>query len=163
MPDGVKSDSVVFTSWKEIASYLGKGVRTVQRWESQFGLPVQRPNARAKGIVRATREELDLWIATRWSPRMEKPDIAEEMPALPTPVKGVLEAHHNLQAKNRALLHGIRQSIEQLASNCQNLIVSVGTNRQMRSGDSGDFLPPSEINEGQYPPPPPAPKQAKAD
>ena len=26
----------VFTSWKEIACYLGKGIRTVQRWERDF-------------------------------------------------------------------------------------------------------------------------------
>src|SRR5512146_519845 len=70
-------DSGVFTSWKEIASYLGKGVRTVQRWEAQFGLPVQRPNAHAKGIVRATREELDQWIATRWSPRTGKLELPD--------------------------------------------------------------------------------------
>ena len=30
----------VFSSWKEIAAYLGKGVRTVQRWEAVLGLPV---------------------------------------------------------------------------------------------------------------------------
>jgi hypothetical protein len=29
-------------SWKEIASYLGRGVRTVQRWECEEGLPVHR-------------------------------------------------------------------------------------------------------------------------
>ena len=28
----------VMTSWKEIARYLGEGVRTAQRWESEFGL-----------------------------------------------------------------------------------------------------------------------------
>jgi len=32
----------VLTSWKEIAAYFGIGVRTVQRWERQFGLPVER-------------------------------------------------------------------------------------------------------------------------
>ncbi len=54
--------AVVLGSWKEIAAYLGKGVRTVQRWEQQFGLPVRRPNGRSEGIVYATREELDRWI-----------------------------------------------------------------------------------------------------
>ena len=29
-------------SWKEIAGYLKRDVRTVQRWERDFGLPVQR-------------------------------------------------------------------------------------------------------------------------
>ena len=29
-------------SWKEIAAYLGRGIRTVQRWERDEGLPVHR-------------------------------------------------------------------------------------------------------------------------
>ena len=57
----------LLTSWKEIANYLGKGVRTVQRWEQQFGLPVRRPNEKIKGIVHATRHELDRWLGEQWS------------------------------------------------------------------------------------------------
>lgn len=63
--------SEVLTSWKEIASFLGKGVRTVQRWEAQLGLPVHRPNLGAKGKVEASKEELQTWMSTRWSPRSE--------------------------------------------------------------------------------------------
>jgi phage terminase Nu1 subunit (DNA packaging protein) len=51
----------VFTSWKEIASFFGKGVRTVQRWERKFGLPISRPTA-AKNVVLATERELRDWI-----------------------------------------------------------------------------------------------------
>ena len=51
----------VFTSWKEIASFFGKGVRTVQRWEQKFGLPISRPTA-AKNVVIATESELRDWI-----------------------------------------------------------------------------------------------------
>ena len=29
-------------SWKEIATFLNRGVRTVQRWEATEGLPVRR-------------------------------------------------------------------------------------------------------------------------
>jgi hypothetical protein len=29
-------------SWKEIAAYLGRSIRTVQRWEREEGLPVHR-------------------------------------------------------------------------------------------------------------------------
>jgi len=44
--------------WKEIAAYLKRGVRTVQRWERIAGLPVRRiPSTR--GAVYAFREELD--------------------------------------------------------------------------------------------------------
>ena len=52
---------VVLGSWKEIANYLGKGVRTVQRWERQSGLPVHRPSGSRKGVVLAFPAELDKW------------------------------------------------------------------------------------------------------
>jgi hypothetical protein len=54
--------STAFTSWKEIAAYLGKGVRTVQRWETQLGLPVRRPQKHNKGFVLALPEEIDEWL-----------------------------------------------------------------------------------------------------
>lgn len=54
--------SAILTSWKEIAAYLRKGVRTVQRWERDFGLPVRRPKAGGLGIVLAVPEELDAWL-----------------------------------------------------------------------------------------------------
>lgn len=48
--------------WKEIATYLGKGVRTVQRYERDFGLPVRRPAGKDSGSVIATKRELDAWV-----------------------------------------------------------------------------------------------------
>lgn len=50
------------SGWKEIAAYLGRGVRTVQRWAAAYGLPVHKPRY-SRGGVQATKEELDLWIA----------------------------------------------------------------------------------------------------
>jgi hypothetical protein len=54
----------VLTSWKEIAEYAGKSVRTVQRWEVQFGLPVRRPDraGRRKSSVLIYRNDLDAWV-----------------------------------------------------------------------------------------------------
>jgi hypothetical protein len=49
-------------SWKEIAAYLGKGVRTVQRWEGQMGLPVRRLGREGGEIVYALKSEIDAWI-----------------------------------------------------------------------------------------------------
>lgn len=54
--------SDVLSSWKEIAMYLGKGVRTVQRWEYDLGLPVRRPNGSNRNVVLALRSELDQWM-----------------------------------------------------------------------------------------------------
>jgi len=53
----------ILSGWKEIATYLGKGVRTVQRQERGLGLPVRRPAGRIRAAVVATKAELDGWIA----------------------------------------------------------------------------------------------------
>jgi hypothetical protein len=52
----------VLTSWKDIATHLGKGVRTVQRWEGELGLPVRRTKQEGKAIVLAIPEEIDDWV-----------------------------------------------------------------------------------------------------
>ena len=52
-------------SWKEIAAYLKRGVRTVQRWERSSGLPVHRLEPDRPGSVFAYKPELDDWWATR--------------------------------------------------------------------------------------------------
>ena len=52
-------------SWKEIASYLGRGIRTVQRWEREEGLPVHRLAHDKRGSIYANRDELDAWWESR--------------------------------------------------------------------------------------------------
>lgn len=52
----------VLTSWKEIGAYMGRGVRTVQRWEQHFGLPVRRPSCESHSAVMAFPEEIDAWV-----------------------------------------------------------------------------------------------------
>ena len=51
-------------SWKEIAAYLRRGVRTVRRWERNEGLPVHRHVHRVLGSVYAFRSEIDRWQHT---------------------------------------------------------------------------------------------------
>jgi Tol biopolymer transport system component len=55
-------------SWKEIASYLGRGIRTVQRWEREEGLPVHRLDHAKRGSVYASRRELTEWWESRRRP-----------------------------------------------------------------------------------------------
>jgi hypothetical protein len=54
--------SEILSSWKEIAEFLGKGVRTAQRWERELGLPVRRPPGKDSRVVFALREELTAWV-----------------------------------------------------------------------------------------------------
>jgi hypothetical protein len=51
----------ILNGWKEIAKYLGRGVRTSQRWES-IGLPIRRPHGHNRSTVMALSEEIDLWL-----------------------------------------------------------------------------------------------------
>jgi TolB-like protein len=51
-------------SWKEIAAYVDRGVRTVRRWEREEGLPVHRHMHRAQGSVYAYKSEIDHWRRT---------------------------------------------------------------------------------------------------
>lgn len=52
----------ILNSWKEIAAYLGRGIRTVQRWESELRLPVHRPKGKNRSAVLAFRDEIDDWL-----------------------------------------------------------------------------------------------------
>ena len=53
-------------SWKEIAQYLNRDVRTVQRWEQTSGLPVHRlvQHGQKRGTVYAFQGELVAWLNT---------------------------------------------------------------------------------------------------
>src|SRR5437762_8886812 len=55
-------DNRILHCWKEIAHYLSAGVRTVQRWESEFKLPVRRPRGTKRSAVLAFSSEIDAWI-----------------------------------------------------------------------------------------------------
>jgi hypothetical protein len=52
-------------SWKEIAVYLGREVRTVQRWEKREGLPVHRQFHVKAGTVWAFKHDIDSWFRNR--------------------------------------------------------------------------------------------------
>jgi len=51
----------ILSSWKDIAVYMGRGVRTVQRYE-HLGLPVIRLNGHLQSSVMAFADEIDDWI-----------------------------------------------------------------------------------------------------
>jgi hypothetical protein len=46
-------------SWKEIAAYLKRDIRTVRRWEKTQALPVHRHEYLKRGLVYAYKHELD--------------------------------------------------------------------------------------------------------
>jgi Tol biopolymer transport system component len=52
-------------SWKKIASYLKRDVRTVQRWEQREAMPVHRHLHDKIGSVYGFRSEIDAWWESR--------------------------------------------------------------------------------------------------
>src|SRR5260370_37451275 len=52
-------------SWKEIATYLKRDVRTLQRWEKRENLPVHRHRHDRLGSVHAYKSELSAWSLNR--------------------------------------------------------------------------------------------------
>ncbi len=133
--------SVALSSWKEIGAYLGKGVRTVQRWEQQFGLPVRRPNAQSH-VIFAVPSELDAWIKSH----QHAPNNH--------PVKAVATSKKR-RTQQRQLLDRLKSSYSRLEKNGQVLgrnitrlrditqLLSAGngatkTSTSSRTGDKGN-------------------------
>lgn len=54
------------SGWKEIARYVGRGTRTVQRWEKEHGLPIRRlagKGGRSESVF-AFAADVDDWLAS---------------------------------------------------------------------------------------------------
>ncbi|UCF37305.1 MAG: helix-turn-helix domain-containing protein [Acidobacteriota bacterium] len=58
-------------TWKEIAAYLGRDVRTVIRWADNGGMPVYRGVKGKRGTVYAFRAEIDEWIRSDCSDSLQ--------------------------------------------------------------------------------------------
>ena len=56
------ADRRILHGWKEIAGYIGLGVRTVQRYELSLMLPIRRPGEPGRSAVMAFSDEVDAWL-----------------------------------------------------------------------------------------------------
>ena len=63
-------------SWKEIAAYLNRDLRTLQRWEKTANLPIRRLNKPGMRAVFAYTGDLDEWL------RRQSPDPAGTSPEI---------------------------------------------------------------------------------
>ncbi len=68
-------------SWKQIAAYLGRDIRTVQLWEKNEGLPIHRLTHTARANVFAYASELDAWVRDRQT----SPSAPTTAPVAPSP------------------------------------------------------------------------------
>lgn len=84
-PPGAPSASDRLDSWKEIAAYLKRDPRTVQRWEKKEGLPVHRHVHEQQATVYAFRSEIDAWWGQRRAFLENEPEPLETEEASPPP------------------------------------------------------------------------------
>jgi hypothetical protein len=108
----------ILSGWKEIANYLGRGVRTVQRYERELALPVRRSAGKATGSVIAIKAELDGWVSAR--PIRHSFVLSEQkydnLAQLAEFRRSVVELHR-LRLESVELRRELRESIALLKSN----------------------------------------------
>jgi len=116
----------ILNSWKEIASYLRRGVRTVQRWEAHLGLPVHRPAGRDHGAVLAFSTELDQWLDGRplrqtMSSSLESVTISQvplgEMQALLSRAEILLGKLESLLSRSEEMHRRLSLTMDTLSNN----------------------------------------------
>jgi hypothetical protein len=145
------------SGWKEIATYLGKGVRTVQRYERQLGLPVRRPAGKPWGSVVATRAELDGWVGAspiRDTFRLSNNDSERKYVALSKDIRRGLEQMALLRSQMMELRADVRKSIQTLTSSLSELQGELDSNTG-RESRPDSFLHENEFTlltlPGRYP------------
>ncbi len=113
-------------SWKEIASFLKRSVRTVQRWEASENLPVRRHVHKSKGTVYAYKDDLEAWLKRRTvhlpaapAPPTSRPDSSSQAgrPSTPQDLPTTSLEAYRLYLKGRRGLElrtkaGLRHGIE---------------------------------------------------
>ena len=104
----------MLNSWKEIAAYLDRGVRTVQRWERDLRLPVHRIGAGKRSPVFASVHELKFWMAT--SGVNSNHDHPSNGPILVAPnsatrrSNAAIETSHRLLAESLKLVRSVAET-----------------------------------------------------
>lgn len=127
-----QTPSRILNSWKEIASYLGRGVRTAQRYEEKLGLPIHRPAAKTRSAVVAFADELEGWLRNTPS-RYSSPS---------TPVSGnasvtnVEQIHFKKRDVRRKLARAKQEMDRAHAEYKRNLERYNALKRQLEMGDA---------------------------
>jgi hypothetical protein len=104
----------ILSGWKQIAEYLGKGVRTVQRYERELSLPIRRPAGKSGGSVIATTGELDAWVtATPTREQFELADTTTNTEMLQQLRRNVKEVAR-LRKESEEVRHAISESLKLL-------------------------------------------------
>jgi len=95
-------------SWKAIAEFLGRDVRTVQRWETTEGMPVHRRTHIKRASVWAFESELAKWLEERKDLKAPTETISAEL--VPAEVPAAVVPRIDLR-RSRWMVLGILLSV----------------------------------------------------
>jgi hypothetical protein len=103
----------MLNSWKEIASFLDRGVRTVQRWERELQLPVHRIGKGKRSPVYALVPELKFWIATSGlnsTPQKQAGDKALTLSLVKRNSDTPIQISHRLLSQSLELVRAVAEA-----------------------------------------------------
>jgi hypothetical protein len=106
----------VLTSWKEIAQYVRKGIRTVQRWERDFGFPVRRTKPGEKGSVLAIPREIDSWVKSQQCTDGQLDSAGSDRATLLRSLDVLRAENRELRSENLEIRSENRELLRQLAN-----------------------------------------------
>jgi hypothetical protein len=116
----------LLNTWKDVARYLDRSVRTAQRWEAELELPVRRPPHRRTVI--AVRSDIDEWLKKLPVTSHEHRDGIDDLPKYNTSSPHEVSGTLDLILRSRVLCEEfsqsrleLRSSIHQLTTNLQNM------------------------------------------
>lgn len=119
-------------SWKRIATYLRRSVRTVRRWERNEGLPVHRHLHRKLASVYALKTEVDAWQQARAPGSARATPSSREVAATPSIV---VLPFSNLSPKpaNEYFADGITEEVTTTLAKVRALrVISGSSSRTLR-------------------------------
>ncbi|HZD95904.1 MAG TPA: hypothetical protein VE133_16710 [Candidatus Sulfotelmatobacter sp.] len=111
----------VLNSWKEVASYMGRGVRTVQRWEQELGLPVRRPRGKSRSAVIAFKSELDRWLHNAPGDQVKEQDGEAPAPDHRAPAHDAAQRQAQLNSNTHTLVVKTQMLVSRSYSLCNKL------------------------------------------
>jgi TolB-like protein len=122
-------------SWKEIAAYLRRGVRTVRRWERDEGLPVHRHVHNVLGSVYADKSEIDRWRDHRGAVR---PAAMRRRASAATAIAVLPFANLSTDRENEYFADGLTDEVTSGLSRITALRVTSRTSAMTFKGTSQD-------------------------
>ncbi len=131
----------ILNSWKEVAVYLGRGVRTVQRWERDLGLPVHRPRGKQRSAVVAIPEEIERWIERTPARSLESAisnhvELARHLRDQSL-VAGAAQERARLKSHSKALLQQAVAARERMLQLVEQLRLSARLTQRLMQANNG--------------------------